>query len=64
MEINFEVEEIKETIWNCDNDKAPGPDGFTFEFIKRYWSLMQEDIMKFIDNLKLVGILLEGVSVL
>ena len=27
----FEAE-VKEAVWNCDNSKSPGPDGFNFGF--------------------------------
>ncbi|KAK9275444.1 hypothetical protein L1049_022709 [Liquidambar formosana] len=29
LERSFEVQEIKEAVFNCCRDKAPGPDGFT-----------------------------------
>lgn len=29
----FSLEEIKEGVWGCGSDKAPGPDGINFEFI-------------------------------
>ncbi|GJR44088.1 hypothetical protein Tco_1312191 [Tanacetum coccineum] len=29
-------QEIKDAIWDCGGDKAPGPDGFTFKFIKKH----------------------------
>ncbi|GJY20644.1 RNA-directed DNA polymerase, eukaryota, reverse transcriptase zinc-binding domain protein [Tanacetum coccineum] len=28
-------EEIKEAVWDCDSSKAPGPDGFSFAFVKK-----------------------------
>nr|GFA93753.1 putative RNA-directed DNA polymerase, eukaryota, reverse transcriptase zinc-binding domain protein [Tanacetum cinerariifolium] len=28
---------IKEAVWNCGGEKAPGLDWFTFKFIKCYW---------------------------
>ncbi|GKF44463.1 hypothetical protein Tco_0131015, partial [Tanacetum coccineum] len=28
--------ELKQAVWSCGNDKAPGPDGFTFSLLKRY----------------------------
>nr|GEX02402.1 putative RNA-directed DNA polymerase, eukaryota, reverse transcriptase zinc-binding domain protein [Tanacetum cinerariifolium] len=33
---NFSINEIKEAVRNCGGDKSPGPDGFTFKFIKEY----------------------------
>ncbi|GLU01310.1 hypothetical protein SLE2022_186220 [Rubroshorea leprosula] len=27
--------EVKDAVWNCDGAKAPGPDGFTFGFLKQ-----------------------------
>ncbi|GJR71989.1 hypothetical protein Tco_0084354 [Tanacetum coccineum] len=30
------LEEIKEVVWDCGNSKAPGPDGFSFAFVKKY----------------------------
>jgi len=29
-------EEIKKAVWDCGSDKSPGPDGFTFEFFKKF----------------------------
>lgn len=39
LESPFTIEEIKEAIWACGNEKALGPDGYTFKFIKRYWDI-------------------------
>ncbi|KAL4561276.1 hypothetical protein LXL04_033440 [Taraxacum kok-saghyz] len=48
LEAPFEVEEIKNAVWSCGSDKAPGPDGFSFKFIKHFWDLMHGDIMRFV----------------
>ncbi|XP_071708448.1 uncharacterized protein [Rutidosis leptorrhynchoides] len=37
-------EEIKDAVWDCGSSKSPGPDGFSFLFIKAYWDLLQHDI--------------------
>ncbi|KAJ0764362.1 putative RNA-directed DNA polymerase [Helianthus annuus] len=42
----FEAVEIKDAIWGCVGDRAPGPDGFNFKFIKRNWEFFQADFMK------------------
>nr|GEY33271.1 hypothetical protein [Tanacetum cinerariifolium] len=39
-------EEIKRAVWDCGLDKAPGPDGFTFEFYRQFWYLIEEDVYK------------------
>nr|GEX76746.1 RNA-directed DNA polymerase, eukaryota [Tanacetum cinerariifolium] len=46
QEIKCEVtnEEIKRAVWECGSDKAPGPDGFTFGFFRRFWDLIKSDV--------------------
>nr|GFA25298.1 RNA-directed DNA polymerase, eukaryota [Tanacetum cinerariifolium] len=34
LESEVSNEEIKRAMWDCGTDKAPGPDGFTFEFYR------------------------------
>lgn len=46
----FSLEEIKESIWNCDRDKSPGPDGFTFSFFKKFWSCIKEEIFLLVEE--------------
>nr|GFB59906.1 RNA-directed DNA polymerase, eukaryota, reverse transcriptase zinc-binding domain protein [Tanacetum cinerariifolium] len=36
LEREVSNEEIKRAVWDCGIDKAPGPDGFTFDFYQRY----------------------------
>lgn len=40
----FLEDEIKEAIWSCNSDKSPGPDGFSFNFIKSKWNLLKSKI--------------------
>ncbi|GKE02005.1 hypothetical protein Tco_1389988 [Tanacetum coccineum] len=44
LECPFSKEEIKNSVWRCGGDKAPGPNGFTFNFIKKYWNIIGDDI--------------------
>ena len=39
----FSASEIKDAVFGCGEDKAPGPDGFNIRFIKRFWCLFEED---------------------
>ncbi|GJT40304.1 RNA-directed DNA polymerase, eukaryota, partial [Tanacetum coccineum] len=36
---------LKKVVWDCGVDKAPGPDGFTFGFYRRYWNLIESDVV-------------------
>nr|GEY68284.1 zinc finger BED domain-containing protein RICESLEEPER 2 [Tanacetum cinerariifolium] len=37
-------EEIKRAVWDCGFDKSSGPDGFTFEFFKKFWTIVGRDV--------------------
>ncbi|GKB17358.1 hypothetical protein Tco_0851281 [Tanacetum coccineum] len=41
-------QEIKDAIWDCGGDKALGPDGFTFKFIKKHWEIIKDDIIAYV----------------
>ncbi|GKB47297.1 RNA-directed DNA polymerase, eukaryota [Tanacetum coccineum] len=43
-------EEIKEAFWDCGSSKAPGPDGFFFAFVKKYWDIIKKDLHDFINS--------------
>nr|GEU49601.1 RNA-directed DNA polymerase, eukaryota [Tanacetum cinerariifolium] len=44
LERDVTNEEIKMAVWHCGTEKAPGPDGFTFGFYRRFWYLIHEDV--------------------
>ncbi|GKC48596.1 putative RNA-directed DNA polymerase, eukaryota, reverse transcriptase zinc-binding domain protein [Tanacetum coccineum] len=44
------LEEIKDVVWSCGGDRAPGPDGFSFKFVKTYWEMMKNDIFDFVQE--------------
>ncbi|KAJ0552768.1 putative RNA-directed DNA polymerase [Helianthus annuus] len=46
----FSLVEIKEAIWECDGDRAPGPDGFNFSFLKRCWSGLQSNFLQLFEE--------------
>ncbi|XP_058721686.1 uncharacterized protein LOC131593278 [Vicia villosa] len=50
LENPFQEDEIKEEIGGCGILKSPGPDGFSFLFIKRCWSFLRVDFLRFFDN--------------
>ncbi|GKC44492.1 RNA-directed DNA polymerase, eukaryota [Tanacetum coccineum] len=45
LERNVSNKEIKSGVWDCGTNKSPEPDGFTFEFFRRYWKLLEHDIV-------------------
>ncbi|XP_022030769.1 uncharacterized protein LOC110931693 [Helianthus annuus] len=54
--VPFSLTEIKEAIWRCVDDRAPGPDGFNFKFIKNNWDLFQGDFLKIFRNFTQMGL--------
>nr|GEX19579.1 RNA-directed DNA polymerase, eukaryota [Tanacetum cinerariifolium] len=33
-------DEIRLAVWNCGENKSPGPNGYSFEFFRKYWNLV------------------------
>ena len=58
--MNFSIGEIKNVVWSCGSDKSPGPDGFTFKFLKKYRELLKEDIMGLVKYFETGGKSLEA----
>nr|GFA71377.1 hypothetical protein [Tanacetum cinerariifolium] len=46
LERHFSKEVFKGAVWDCGLDKLPGPDGFTFGFYHRYWSLLEDEVVE------------------
>nr|GEW27810.1 RNA-directed DNA polymerase, eukaryota, reverse transcriptase zinc-binding domain protein [Tanacetum cinerariifolium] len=45
LEREVSNEEIKMAVWDCGIDKAPGSDGLTFGFYRRYWDIIGNDVV-------------------
>ncbi|GJV81212.1 RNA-directed DNA polymerase, eukaryota [Tanacetum coccineum] len=43
LECDVTDNEIKRAVWDCGTNKSPGPDGFSFEFIRTYWKIINQD---------------------
>ncbi|GKD20760.1 putative RNA-directed DNA polymerase, eukaryota, reverse transcriptase zinc-binding domain protein [Tanacetum coccineum] len=47
LETLVSLEEVKNAVWDCGSSKAPGPDGFSFAFVKKYWDDIKVGILEF-----------------
>nr|GEV77415.1 RNA-directed DNA polymerase, eukaryota, reverse transcriptase zinc-binding domain protein [Tanacetum cinerariifolium] len=43
LDKDISIDEIRKAVWDCGESKSSGPDGFTFEFFKRYWHFIGPD---------------------
>nr|GEU33246.1 RNA-directed DNA polymerase, eukaryota [Tanacetum cinerariifolium] len=43
MDRSVSRDEISVAVWNCGENKSPCPDGYTFEFFRRYWRFIGSD---------------------
>ncbi|GJR02333.1 RNA-directed DNA polymerase, eukaryota [Tanacetum coccineum] len=43
LEAPVSNDEIRAAVWGCGVDKSPGPDGFTFDFFRKFWTVIGPD---------------------
>ncbi|GJZ39108.1 hypothetical protein Tco_0585671 [Tanacetum coccineum] len=55
-------EEVKETIFGMEDDKEPGPDGFSAKFVKSSWSIIGNELCATIQDFFGNGKLLKEVN--
>ncbi|GJU81763.1 putative RNA-directed DNA polymerase, eukaryota, reverse transcriptase zinc-binding domain protein [Tanacetum coccineum] len=60
LDAPFSSDEIKNAVWDCGGGKAPGPDGFTFKFIKQYWDTIGKDFIDMIKTFEIDSHILRG----
>ncbi|GKC93798.1 RNA-directed DNA polymerase, eukaryota [Tanacetum coccineum] len=60
LDAPFTNEEIKEAVWNCGGGKSPGPDGFTFRFIKHYWEIIRSEFIGMVKRFEIEGFFPKG----
>ncbi|GJX87635.1 hypothetical protein Tco_0339649 [Tanacetum coccineum] len=46
LENTITRDEFKKEFWDCEMDKSPGPDGFTFGFYRIYWTLIENGMVE------------------
>ncbi|GKC25373.1 putative RNA-directed DNA polymerase, eukaryota, reverse transcriptase zinc-binding domain protein [Tanacetum coccineum] len=60
LERDLSNEEIKRAVWDCGEERAPGPDGFTFKFFKTFWDTIQPDVVRFVRDFFQLGYFPKG----
>ncbi|CAI8587708.1 unnamed protein product [Vicia faba] len=59
---SFTMEEVKQAVWDCDSYKSPGPNGVSFGFIKEFWELLKDDLLRFFMKFHRNGKLARGIN--
>ncbi|GKA90830.1 RNA-directed DNA polymerase, eukaryota [Tanacetum coccineum] len=63
LECYVSQDEIKRAVWDCGTNKTPGPDGFSFEFFRRYWHFLEDDIIVAVKEFFSLGTFPNGCNV-
>ncbi|KAL4318179.1 hypothetical protein GQ457_18G008490 [Hibiscus cannabinus] len=50
LERPFTMEEIISALSSLDGSRAPGPDGFNMNFLKRFWTQLKDEILIFFEQ--------------
>ncbi|GJR08133.1 hypothetical protein Tco_0790785 [Tanacetum coccineum] len=45
-----EARDIAQKAKDCGGDRAPGPDGFTFKFLKTFWDVIKNDVIRLVNQ--------------
>nr|GEY76331.1 cytochrome P450 71AV8-like [Tanacetum cinerariifolium] len=46
LERSVTYEEVKMAVWDCGTNKSPGPNVFSFEFYRKYWTTIDDDVFQ------------------
>ncbi|GJR51937.1 RNA-directed DNA polymerase, eukaryota, reverse transcriptase zinc-binding domain protein [Tanacetum coccineum] len=60
LETHVSLDEVKNAVWDCGSSKAPGPDGFSIAFVKKYWDDIKVDILEYVNIFLDTGLLPHG----
>ncbi|GJT36604.1 hypothetical protein Tco_0927023 [Tanacetum coccineum] len=60
LELEVSKDEVKRVVWDCGTDKAPGPDGFTFGFYRRFWKVIENDVFDAVNHFFTYGDIPKG----
>ncbi|GJX74901.1 RNA-directed DNA polymerase, eukaryota [Tanacetum coccineum] len=62
LEREVSRDEIRSAVWNCGDNKSPGPDGYTFEFFKKYWGFIGIDFCEAVEHFFNNGAFVKGIG--
>jgi hypothetical protein len=62
LERDVTIEEVHLAIFSSEDSKAPRPDGFNFNFYKKFWELMKHDIFTIVLEFFRRGHLPKGIN--
>ncbi|KAI0492159.1 hypothetical protein KFK09_026425 [Dendrobium nobile] len=57
MNTELDEAEIKSFICNLESNKAPGIDGITHSFFKKFWEIIQKDVVKAVKQFFVTGLM-------
>ena len=57
LERPFTEMEVKEAVFQCDGNKAPGPDGYSMAVFQSQWEMVKTDIIKVVEEFHGSGII-------
>nr|GEV94883.1 RNA-directed DNA polymerase, eukaryota [Tanacetum cinerariifolium] len=60
LENHVSTNEICKAVWECGENKSPGPDGYTFELFRKFWSLVGLDFCKAIQCSAMALVIVNG----
>ncbi|GJY36025.1 RNA-directed DNA polymerase, eukaryota [Tanacetum coccineum] len=60
LERSVTYDEVKRAVWDCGANKSPGPDGFSFEFYRKYWKLIDQEVFLVVSEFFSNGVIPRG----
>nr|GEX15802.1 hypothetical protein [Tanacetum cinerariifolium] len=51
LESPISRDEVRNAVWGCGENKSPGPDGFSFEFFRKFWDTVGSDFCEAVECL-------------
>ena len=60
--VPFTMDEIKESVFSFDSNKAPGLDGFTIDFFKKIWNTFKLNILEVFQDIFKNGVVNQNMN--